>query len=146
MDVASQHARFSATDGRVRYRLHRPWPMPGGRTEILLQPLAFMKRHAALLPAPYQNMLRYHGVFANRSRFRDRLPPPPKRADKFGMGATSAPCFRYFRTDMSPLFNATGRSDLSYGPGHHPEDPHPSQPAGGPADYRTLSPVMAGVR
>jgi len=79
------HDRLSLEpDGRVRYRLHRPWPMPGGRTEILLQPLAFMKRLAALLPAPYQNMLRYNGVFANRSRFRDRLPPPPKRADKSG--------------------------------------------------------------
>ena len=40
------------------------------------QPVQFLKRLAALLPAPYQNQTRYHGCFANRSRFRPRLPPP----------------------------------------------------------------------
>ena len=70
--------RLSLTaDGMVRYRLHRPWPTPTGRTEILLDPLAFMRRLAALLPAPYVNLVRYHGVFANRSKCRARLPPPP---------------------------------------------------------------------
>lgn len=36
-------------------------------------------RLAALLPAPYQNLVRWHGVFANRSRFRNRLPAAPPR-------------------------------------------------------------------
>jgi len=45
-------------DGLVHYRMHRPWPTPEGRTKILLQPLASMKRLAALLPAPYQNAKR----------------------------------------------------------------------------------------
>jgi hypothetical protein len=67
------------TDGQVRYRLYRPWPGPGGRTEILLDPLAFLRRLAALVPAPYLNMVRYHGVFANRSALRPFLPPPPPR-------------------------------------------------------------------
>jgi hypothetical protein len=66
-----------APDGRVRYRLHRPWPTPSGRTEILMEPVAFLRRLAALLPAPYVNMVRYHGVFASRSKCRDRLPLPP---------------------------------------------------------------------
>ena len=39
--------------------------------------LSFLKRLAALLPAPYQNLVRYHGCFANRSRFRGLLPAPP---------------------------------------------------------------------
>ena len=69
-------------DGRVRYRLHRPWPTPEGRTEIVLEPVAFLRRLAALLPAPYQNLVRYHGIFANRSRFRNRLPAPPVRSGK----------------------------------------------------------------
>jgi len=38
-----------------------------------------MRRLAALVPAPYQNLQRYHGVFANRSRFRPLLPKPPAR-------------------------------------------------------------------
>jgi hypothetical protein len=72
--------RLSLTeDGNVRYRLHRPWPGPGGRTEIVLEPLAFLKRLAALIPAPYANLVRYHGIFANRSAMRPLLPPPPPR-------------------------------------------------------------------
>ncbi|MBP7382397.1 hypothetical protein KBA39_08385, partial [Myxococcota bacterium] len=41
--------------------------------------LAFLRRLATLLPAPYQNLVRYHGVFANRSRYRKALPHPPVR-------------------------------------------------------------------
>jgi len=72
--------RLSITpDGRVRLQLLRPWPNPAGRTEILLDPQAFLRRMAALVPAPYQNTVRYHGVFANRSRLRPLLPKPPAR-------------------------------------------------------------------
>ena len=73
----SQQRLSALPDGRVRYELPRPWPTPGGVTHLDLEPLAFLKRLAALLPAPYQNLVRYHGVFANRSRFRERLPAPP---------------------------------------------------------------------
>ena len=72
--------RLSTTpDGRVRLQLLRPWPNPAGRTEIVLDPQAFLRRMAALVPAPYQNTVRYHGVFANRSRLRPLLPKPPAR-------------------------------------------------------------------
>jgi hypothetical protein len=36
-----------------------------------------MKRLAALMPAPYSNTIRYYGVFANRSKYRPLLSPPP---------------------------------------------------------------------
>ena len=62
-------------DDQVRYRLRKPWI--DGRTEIVLEPIAFLRRLAALIPAPYTNLVRYHGVFANRSRDRFRLPLPP---------------------------------------------------------------------
>jgi hypothetical protein len=92
--------RLSTTsDGRVRLALLRPWPNAAGRTEIVLDPHlsavalakedlsavalakeeAFMRRLAALVPAPFQNLVRYHGVFANRSRLRPLLPKPPAR-------------------------------------------------------------------
>jgi hypothetical protein len=35
-------------DGRVRYRLHRPWPTSEGQTGIVLEPVAFLRRLAAL--------------------------------------------------------------------------------------------------
>ena len=65
-------------NGKVRYELARPWPTPSGVTELIMEPLQFLKRLAVLLPAPYQNLTRYHGVFANRSRFRPLLPLPPE--------------------------------------------------------------------
>ena len=63
------------SDGQVRYRLRKPWI--DGRTEIVLEPIAFLRRLAALIPSPYTNLVRYHGVFANRSRDRFRIPLPP---------------------------------------------------------------------
>jgi len=66
-------------DGQVRYQLSKPWF--DGRTEIVLDPIAFLRRLAALIPAPYTNLMRYHGIFANRSCFRKRLPPPPSIED-----------------------------------------------------------------
>jgi hypothetical protein len=39
--------------------------------------VAFLRRLAALVPSPYQNLIRYHGVFANRARLRPLLPAPP---------------------------------------------------------------------
>jgi hypothetical protein len=64
--------------GKVRYELARPWPTPTGVTELIMEPTQLLKRLAVLLPAPYQNLTRYHGVFANRSRFRPLLPLPPE--------------------------------------------------------------------
>jgi len=62
-------------DGQVRYELARP--TADGRTELRLEPLAFLRRVASLLPAPYSQQIRYHGLFANRSRYRPSLPRPP---------------------------------------------------------------------
>jgi len=74
----SQRRLSVLPDGRVRYELARPWPTPTGVTELVMAPLQFLKRLAALLPAPYQNLTRYHGCFANRSRVRSLLPLPPE--------------------------------------------------------------------
>jgi len=62
-------------DGRVRLRLLRP--KADGRADIVLEPTAFLRRVAVLVPRPFVNLVRYHGVFANRSRFRAKLPKPP---------------------------------------------------------------------
>jgi len=64
-------------DGRVVYHLRRPWPKADGATCLVLEPVDLLRRLAALVPAPYSHMVRYHGIFANRSRWRARLPAPP---------------------------------------------------------------------
>ncbi len=76
-------SRFSlAADGRIVYRLRKPWPKPGGARCLVLEPGELLKRLAALVPAPYSHMVRYHGVFANRSRWRPLLPSPPAVVDR----------------------------------------------------------------
>jgi hypothetical protein len=86
------HQRLSLLpDGRVLYRLRRPWPTPAGISELVLDPVKFLRRLCALIPRPYANMVRYHGVFANRSRDRARLPPPPPAASSFDLPPSLAP-------------------------------------------------------
>ncbi len=68
-------------DGQVAYDLARPW---GNTSTLVMEPVAFLKRLAALVPSPYTNLVRYHGVFANRSRFRWRLPAPPPSPSLWG--------------------------------------------------------------
>jgi hypothetical protein len=58
-------------DGRVRYRLKKPWL--DGSTHLVLDPIMFMKRLASFIPLPYKNLTRYHGVFASRSKLRPYL-------------------------------------------------------------------------
>jgi hypothetical protein len=55
-----------------------------------------MKRLAALMPAPYSNTIRYHGVFANRSKYRPLLPPPPVLAQ-------ASPSALTMETGQSPI-------------------------------------------
>ncbi len=66
-------------DGQVVYELSRPWPIPAGTTHLVLDPIELLQRLAALVPAPYTHLIRRHGVFASRSRFRWCLPDPPER-------------------------------------------------------------------
>ncbi len=67
-------------DGRVCYKLKRPWPHPGGITELVLHPVALLRRLAALIPPKRANLVRYHGVFAPNARLRRQVLPRFERA------------------------------------------------------------------
>ena len=67
----------------------------------MLEGPELLARLAALVPAPYLNMTRYHGVFAPRSKWRSRLPAPAERwavgerleaASPSGSGDCALPC------------------------------------------------------
>ena len=91
----SQRRISVVPNGKVRYELARPWPTHSGVTELIMDPLQLLKRLAVLLPAPFQNLTRYHGVFANRSRYRPLLPLPPEAAaDRSGNDHTDASAHR----------------------------------------------------
>jgi hypothetical protein len=70
--------RLSVDDrGRVLYRYKRPFR--DGSTHVVLEPLDFIARLAALVPRPRLNLTRFHGVFAPNSKHRAQLVPQRPR-------------------------------------------------------------------
>ena len=61
--------------GNIRYTLKTPYR--DGTTHIVLEPLDFMARLAALVPKPRGNLTRFHGVFAPNSALRNRSQQKP---------------------------------------------------------------------
>ena len=58
---------------RVVYRYKQPFR--DGSTHVVLEPLDFMARLAALVPRPKLNLTRFHGVFAPNFKHRNRIVP-----------------------------------------------------------------------
>jgi hypothetical protein len=66
--------RLSLTpQGEVHYRLKTPYR--DGTTHVVLEPLDFIARLAALVPSPRAHQTRYHGVFAPGSALRAAVTP-----------------------------------------------------------------------
>lgn len=59
--------------GNIRYTLKTPYR--DGTTHIVLEPLDFMARLAALVPKPRVSLTRFHGVFAPNSALRKQITP-----------------------------------------------------------------------
>ncbi len=51
-----------------------------GTTHIVLSPLQFMQRLAALVPRPRLHLIRFHGVLAPHAKLRAAIVPHPARA------------------------------------------------------------------
>ncbi len=60
-------------DGRVRYRLRRAFF--DGTWAVVFDPLTFIEKLAALVPAPGHNLVTYHGVFAPNAKLRKQIIP-----------------------------------------------------------------------
>jgi len=69
--------------GQVRYYLKTPYR--DGTTHIVLEPLDFIARLAALVPPPRAHLTRFHGVFAAHAASRAAITPAGR-----GMGALRA--------------------------------------------------------
>ena len=78
--IAEQRWSLTA-QGRVRYQLKTPYR--DGTTHVLLDPVDFIARLAALVPKPRVNLARYHGVFAPNSPQRGEV-TPGKRGRRVG--------------------------------------------------------------
>ena len=57
--------------GQVELELKTPWR--DGTTHLMMSPLEFMQRLAALVPLPRLHLIRYHGVLAPNARLRPLL-------------------------------------------------------------------------
>lgn len=73
--------------GQVELKLKTPWR--DGTTHLVMSPLEFMQRLAALVPRPRLHLIRFHGVLAPNAKLRSRVVPqgPPTQAP----AATEAP-------------------------------------------------------
>jgi hypothetical protein len=63
--------------GRVVYQYKHPFR--DGSTHVLLEPLDFIARLAALVPRPRLNLTRFHGIFAPNFKHRNRIVPQRTR-------------------------------------------------------------------
>ncbi|MEE4217797.1 MAG: transposase [Xanthomonadales bacterium] len=61
------------TRGSVVYRYKHPFR--DGSTHVVLEPLDFIARLAALVPRPRLNLTRFHGVFAPNFKHHERIVP-----------------------------------------------------------------------
>jgi hypothetical protein len=70
--IATERLSLSP-EGKVVYRLRRRWR--DGTEAIVLDPLTFLERLAALVPRPRAHQLTYHGVLAPAAAWRDLVVP-----------------------------------------------------------------------
>ena len=68
----------SAGDGVLQLKS----PYKDGTTHIVLSPLEFMQRLAALVPRPRLNLIRFHGVLAPNAKIRSLITPGRPVIDK----------------------------------------------------------------
>jgi len=89
--------RLSALpDGRLLYRLKRPWR--DGTSAIIFEPQDLIAKLAALVPAPRVHLVRFHGVLAPAAPWRSLIVPPaspdspPCSSDKVPLPEPPASC------------------------------------------------------
>jgi hypothetical protein len=70
------------SDGRLSYRLKSPWR--NGTTHVILDPLEFIAKLSALVPAPRANLIRYYGVFGPAASWRSAIVPGSTLTDSTG--------------------------------------------------------------
>jgi hypothetical protein len=78
--------------GQVELKLKTPWR--DGTTHLVMSPLEFMQRLAALVPRPRLHLIRFHGVLAPNAKLRALVVPqgPPKDEQAPGVAASGVQC------------------------------------------------------
>jgi len=78
--------------GQVELKLKTPWR--DGTTHLVMSPLEFLQRLAALVPRPRLHLIRFHGVLAPNAKLRSLVVPqgPPKDEEVPGVAASGIQC------------------------------------------------------
>jgi hypothetical protein len=78
--------------GQVELRLKTQWR--DGTTHLMMSPLEFMQRLAALVPRPRLHLIRFHGVLAPNAKLRALVVPhrPPDREEPATEADSAAGC------------------------------------------------------
>ena len=77
--------------GQVELKLKTPWR--DGTTHLVMSPLEFMQRLAALVPRPRLHLIRFHGVLAPNAKLRPLVvPQSPQEQEQATEGAAAAEC------------------------------------------------------
>ena len=81
--LANERVQTNAA-GQVVLKLKTPWR--DGTTHLVMSPLEFMQRLAALVPRPRLHLIRFHGVLAPNAKLRALVvpqePEPPAQATR----------------------------------------------------------------
>jgi hypothetical protein len=74
--------------GQVELKLKSPWR--DGTTHLVMSPLEFMHRLAALVPRPRLHLIRFHGVLAPNAKLRARVVPQGSEVAQLATEAAAA--------------------------------------------------------
>ncbi len=78
--VLAQDRLSVARDGSIVYRFRKAWR--NGKSAVVMDPMTFLSRLAALVPPPRTHVLSYYGVLGAGAARRDEIvlrPPPEQR-------------------------------------------------------------------
>ncbi len=88
--LSEQRVQLDAA-GQVQLELKTPWR--DGTTHLVMSPLQFMQRLAALVPRPRLHLIRFHGVLAPNARLRARVVPQgPETQAQVAEAAMASEC------------------------------------------------------
>jgi hypothetical protein len=140
------------TVGQVELKLKTPWR--DGTTHLVMSPLEFMQRLAALVPRPRLHLIRFHGVLAPNAKLRALVVPQgpevqeqatsvavadecevetvQARPHRDQLGAASQACLRH-RHAALPELRSWGAEDHRGDPGAAGDREDPDPPGAGSA-------------
>jgi uncharacterized protein (DUF983 family) len=85
--LSDERVRLNAA-GQVELKLKTPWR--DGTTHLVMSPLEFMQRLAALVPRPRLHLIRFHGVLAPNAKLRPLVVPQGPQVQQAASEARAA--------------------------------------------------------